>query len=93
MKQTVRKVKVIGITKEGYLFLHNKMYEKRFGRPMPESTRKRLERNVICDLGNGWRGYYNRDLDWTCEEVRAILTFHDFPVKEVDDMECISIGL
>ena len=91
MKQTVRKVKVIGITKEGYLFLQNKMCEKRLGRPLSESSRERLERNYIGDLGNGWRGYYNRDLDWTCEEVRAILTEQGFPIKEVDDIECIEL--
>lgn len=92
MKQTTRTVKVIGITKEGYIYLQRKWYERR-GIAMSNKHEERLKRNYIADLGNGWHGHYNGDMGFTCEEVKAMLTAQGLPYKETEDRETVDISI
>lgn len=92
MKMSTRTVKVVGVTKEGYIFLQSKFYELR-GKVMSDKYKEHIKRRYIADLGNGWHGHYNGDMGFTCEEVKAMLTEQGLPYKEVEDMVTTDISI
>ena len=92
MRSITRTVKVVGITKEGYIFLQSKWYE-RHGKTMSDKWKEHLERNYIADLGDGWHGHYDGDLGYSCEEVKRLLAEQGLPFKDAGEQTVTDIAI
>ena len=77
-----RTVKVVGVTKEGYIYLQSKWFELR-GKTMSDTYREHLELSYVADFGNRWHAHYNGDMGFTCKEVKAMLAEQGLPYKEI----------
>ena len=101
MQRTVKR-KTIGLSKEAYMYLHERCRNERIGDHLSEKSKESLNGTFDRLSRNGYFEYYDGDLggavngrwnSWSCDQVKQMLDENGLAYIEGEEKESIEIGI
>ena len=101
MTHSTVKRKTMGLSKEAYMYLHERCRNERIGDHLSEKSKERLERSFDQFAHKGYKEYYDGDLggavngrwnSWTCDQVKKMLDENGLDYIDGEEKESIEVG-